>query len=154
MDLSTYYKDFQSTYNLAVVTLFFAVFTVVFIGIRSIKDEKDTVKTKITVCLLLVFLFACILNLFLRGPYLAKMDIEQKTIFYYEGSIEITEVSNGLRTEAVFLIDGNEMHLKYSDKDDYNSEQIKVGKYEGKIIYAQHVAQVLYLDIQETQLDK
>ena len=73
-------------------------------------------------------------------------------VYYYEGSIEITEVSKGIRNTAVFLIDENEMCLKFSEKDDYDCEQIQVGKYEGKIIYAQHVAQVIHLDIKNWNL--
>ena len=153
MDLSAYYEDFQLTYNLAVFTFFFTVFVVIFVGIRTIKDKNHSVNTKIIACLLLVIPFAIVLNMS-RDTFLAKKDIEQKTIYYYEGSIEITEVSKGIRNTAVFLIDENEMCLKFSEKDDYDCEQIQVGKYEGKIIYAQHVAQVIHLDIKKLEFDQ
>ena len=47
MDLSTYYKDFQTTYNLSVFVLCLAAFVVIFIGIRSIMDKKESIKIKI-----------------------------------------------------------------------------------------------------------
>ena len=153
MDLSTYYEDFQTTYNLSIIALCLTIFAVVFIGVRSLRDKNESVTHKIVNFVLLIIIFVSVLTQFLLGPHLAKKDIEQKTICYFEGSFEITEISNELYNKAVFLIEGSEICLKYSDKDGYNFEQIKVGKYEGKIIYAQHVAQVLDLEIQKSQFD-
>ena len=143
MDLSTYYEHFQETYNLAVFALCLTVFAVLFVGIRRIIDKEETIRTKIIVWIILILMFASVLNQFLVGPNLAKKDIEQKTIYYYEGSFEITETTHGIYDKATFRFDNQEITLKYSE-DDY--EEILPGKYDGKFIYAQHLAQILYLD--------
>ena len=145
MDLSTYYEDFQTTYYLSIVALCLAIFAVLFVGIRRIIDKEETIRTKIIVWIILILMFASVLNQFLVGPYLAKKDIEQKTIYYYEGSFEITETTHGIYDKATFRFDNQELTLKYS-KDDYG--EIIPGKYDGKLIYAQHLAQILYLEME------
>ena len=75
----------------------------------------------------------------------AKKDVDQKTIYCYEGVFEIIETSNGIYAKAVFRFENQELTLKYS-KDDYG--EIIPGKYEGKLIYAQHLAQILYLEME------
>ena len=147
MDLSTYYEEFQSTYNLAIFVLCFALFVVVFIAIRSIKDKKESTKKKIANCVLLILIFAFVLNSFIVGPMLAKKDIEEKTIYYYEGVFEITETSHGISHKATFSFNGQEVTLKYS-KDDLEYDSLVPGIYEGKLIYAHYLAQVLYLEMQ------
>ena len=149
MDLTEFYEEFQSTYNLALIALCLAIFAVLFVGIRRIINKKESLKTKITVWIILVFMFASVLNLFLTGPALAKRDIEQQTILCYEGKFEIIETSHGIYDKAVFLINGEEVCLKYSDEEDYDFEQIKIGKYEGQIVYAKNLAQILELEIVE-----
>lgn len=144
MDLSTYYKDLQTTYNLAVFALCLTIFAVLFVGIRGIIDKKATIKTKIIVWIILIIVFASVLNLFLVGPNLAKKDIEQKTIYCYEGVIEIVDTSHGIYDKATFRFNDQEITLKYSE-DDYG--EIIPGKYDGKLVYAQHLAQILYLNI-------
>ena len=94
-------------------------------------------------------MFASVLNQFLVGPNLAKKDIDQKTIYCYEGVFEVVETSHGIYNKATFRFDKQEITLKYS-KDEY---EIIPGTYEGKLIYAYHVAQVLYLEMQDLQVD-
>ena len=144
MDLSTYYEDFQTTYNLAVFALCLTIFAVLFVGIRRIINKEETTRTKIIVWIILIIVFASVLNLFLTGPCLAKKDIEQKTIYYYEGVFEIVETSHSIYDKATFRFNNQEITLKYSE-DEY--EEILPGEYDGKLIYAQHLAQILYLDI-------
>ena len=72
MDLTEYYEEFQSIYNLAVIALCLAIFAVLFVGIRRIINKEESLKTKITVWIILFFMFASVLNLFLTGPALAK----------------------------------------------------------------------------------
>ena len=149
MDLTEYYEEFQSIYNLAVIALCLAIFAVLFVGIRRIINKEESLKTKITVWIILVFMFASVLNLFLTGPALAKKDIEQQTILCYEGEFEIIETSHRIYDKAIFLINGEEVCLKYSDEEEYDFEQIKIGKYVGQIIYAKNLAQILELEIVE-----
>ena len=47
MDLSVYYQKYISVYYLAIFVICFAVFAVLFVGIRSIMDKKETLKEKI-----------------------------------------------------------------------------------------------------------
>ena len=152
MDLSVYYEEFQSTCNFAVFAFLFIVFCIVLACILTMKRKNYSLKLRIAACLVLVIPYAAIVSDLSYDTYLAKKDIEEKTICYYEGNIEITEISVGIHYRAVFVIDGEEFCLRYSDKDDY-FEQIEVGKYDGKIVYAQHLAQVLHLELQESQLD-
>ena len=46
MDLSTYYKELQTTYNLAVFALCLTIFAVLFVGIRRIINKEETTKTR------------------------------------------------------------------------------------------------------------
>ena len=146
MDLSTYYKDFQTTYNLSVFVLCLAAFVVIFIGIRSIMDKKESIKIKIINILLLTLLFVSILTFFLLGPALAKKDIEENTIYYYEGVLEILEISHGIQDKVTFSFNEQKITLTYSENE-INCDLLKIGKYQGKLLYAQHLAHVLYLDI-------
>ena len=149
MDLSKYYKEFQTIYNLGIVALCLMIFAVLFIGVRRIINKEESLKTKIVSGILLLITFAVVLNYFLMGPALAKKDIEQQTILCYEGKFEIVETSHGIYDKAVFLLNGEEICLKYSDEEDYDFEQIKVGKYVGQIVYAKNLSLVLKLKIEE-----
>ena len=145
MDLSTYYEELQTTYYLSIVALCLAICAVLFVGIRRIINKEEKTKTKIIVWIILILMFASVLNQFLVGPYLAKKEVDQKTIYCYEGVFEIIETSNGIYAKAVFRFDNQELTLKYS-KDDYG--EIIPGRYDGKLIYAQHLAQILYLEME------
>ena len=79
----------------------------------------------------------------------SQKDIEQQTILYYDGDFEIIETSHGIYDKAVFLLNGEEICLKYSDEEDYDFEEIKVGKYVGQIVYAKNLSLVLKLKIEE-----
>ena len=146
MDLSTYYKDFQLTYNLSVFVIVIAFFVVVFIGVRSLKDKKETVIKKIVNCTLLVLIFSLVLIKFISGPCLLKKDIDEKTIYCFEGYFEIVETSQGIYNKATFLFDDREITLKYS-KNETEYDVIKPGKYEGKLVYAHHSAQIVDLKV-------
>ena len=89
MDLSTYYEELQTTYYLSIVALCLAICAVLFVGIRRIINKEEKTKTKIILWIILILMFASVLNQFLVGPYLAKKDVDQKTIYCYEGVFEI-----------------------------------------------------------------
>ena len=153
MDLSTYYTEFQSTYNWAVFAVFLALFVVVFIGVRTLKDKKEAAREKTVNLGLLLLLFSSVLVYFFTGPSLAKKDIEEQTIYYYEGAFEIVETLHGIHDKAVFSFDGQKKTLKYS-KDVTAGDCIKPGKYEGEIVYAQHLSELLGIEIKQTQGDR
>ena len=148
MDLSEYYEYFQSTYNISIFALCLTIFVVIFIGVRSLKDKKETRRKKILNLSLLFLIFASVLTYFMTGPYLVKKDIEQNTIYCYEGRFEIIETSHGIYSKATFRFENQEITLKYSTDD-----MIEPGKYEGKLIYAQHLAQVVDLEIFYPQIE-
>ena len=79
-------------------------------------------------------------------------DIAEKTIYYYEGTFEITEISYGIHEKVVFSINEEQMELKLVT-DKIEIDDIEPGIYKGEIVYAQHVAQVLHLEIYEEVLD-
>jgi len=149
MDLSEYYEYFQSTYNISIFALCLTIFVVIFIGVRSLKDKKETMRKKFLNLALLFLIFASVLTYFMTGPYLVKKDIEQNTIYCYEGDFEIVETSHGIYSKATFRFENREITLKYSTDDDI----IKPGRYEGKLVYAQHLAQVVDLEIFYTQIE-
>ena len=66
-----------------------------------------------------ILLFVIVLSYYFRGPYLCKKDINQKTIYAYEGVFEITETTSGIYNRAMFLIDGEELYLQYFEDDEY-----------------------------------
>ena len=146
MDLSVYYEEFQSTYNIAVFALCLAAFAVIFVGVRSIKDKRESTRIKMFNGVLLCLIFASVLTYFMLGPRLAKKDIEQKTIYGYEGALEIVEISHGIYHKAVFSFENEEITLKYYP-DETECDEIRPGKYEGRLVYAEHLAQVLYFEI-------
>ena len=148
MDLSEYYKYFESTYNISIFALFLTGFVVIFIGVRSLKNKKETIREKILSLSLLFLIFASVLTYFVTGPYLVKKDIEQNTIYCYEGNFEIIEISCGIVNKATFRFEDQEITLKYSTDDN-----LMPGKYEGKLVYAQHLAQVVDLELIHTQIE-
>jgi hypothetical protein len=124
------------------------IFVLIFIAVRSLKDKKETMRKKFLNLSLLFLIFASVLTYFMTGPYLVKKDIEQNTIYCYEGSFEIIEISHGIYSKATFRFENQEITLKYSTDD-----MIELGKYEGKLIYAQHLAQVVDLEIFYPQIE-
>ena len=150
MDLSTYYQEYQTVCNIALVAIILYFLVTVFLCIRAVRDksrECNRTWKKVAFCAGYIFLFFVVVSYYFIGPYRMGQDVEQKTIYYYEGSFEITETTDGiLNNEAVFLIDGQEVCLKYYDNDE-EAEVIGQGRYEGKIVYAQHAADILYLEI-------
>jgi len=153
MDMSKYYEDFRFTYNLAIVALCLTFLVVVFVGIRSLKDKKESIKIKVLNWVLLIIIFVSVLTYFFIGPYQAKKDIDNNTIYCYEGEFEIIEVSHGIYYRATFLFNGQEITLKYS-KDEQEYDYLKPGKYNGTLVYAQNVSQILYLEMQWNWLYK
>ena len=154
MDLSIYYENFELTYNIANFAVLLAFLATVFLCIRRICDKSEycnRVWKKLLLCFIYVLFFSVILTYYFTGPYLGKKDIDQKTIYSYEGEFEIIEVTDGIYNKAVFLVEGKEMCLKYSENDDYEIDMIKAGKYKGKLVYAQHAAQVLYIEIYKSK---
>ena len=152
MDLSSYYEEFQSSYKLAICAVLLYLFAVAFVGIRLWKSKKETKKTKIGCTILLAIIFMFVINYFIARAYPTKIDIEEKTIFYYEGPFEILETSQFIYSEAVFSFEDQEIKLKYPQNDSkYNV--IQPGKYEGKFIYAYHLGHVLDFEIYDTQLE-
>ena len=149
MDLSEYYEHFESTYNISIFALCLTLFVVIFIGVRSLRDKKETMRKKILNLSLLLLVLASILTYFMTGPYLAKKDIEQNTIYCYEGNFEIIHISQGIYSKATFRFENQEITLKYSADEDL----IELGKYDGKLVYAQHLAQVVDLEIFNTQIE-
>ena len=146
MDLSAYYKDFESTVTISLIVVILTLFTVIFCFIRTLKDKNTPLK-KALFCLGYSLIFFIVLGYFLQGPYLYKMDVDEKTICGYEGTFEITKIDDGIYNYAVFVIDDKEIRLKFFSDDGYDAEKISVGKHEGKIIYAAHAEKVLYIEI-------
>ena len=153
MDLSPYYEEFQSTYNLAVIAVFVTLFAVVFVSVRLWKNKEENKKTKIGCSILLTVLFLCVINYFIAGPHLAIKDVQEKTIYCYEGSFEILETSEFIYDKAVFSFEGKEIVLEYFPEDDLQFKAIKSGKYAGKFIYAHHLGHLLYFEIYESHGD-
>ena len=147
MDLSEYYEYFQSTYNISIFALCLTIFVLIFIAVRSLKDKKETMRKKFLNLSLLFLIFASVLTYFMTGPYLVQKDIEQNTIYCYEGNFEIIHISQGIYSKATFRFENQEITLKYSANEDL----IELGKYDGKLVYAHHLAQVVDLEIFNTQ---
>ena len=154
MDLSAYYDNFKLAYGIANFAVFLAFLTTIFLCVRRIRDKSkycNRLWKKTLLCFIYVLLFSVILIYYFTGPYLGKKDIDKQTIYGYKGEFKIVEISNGVYNEAVFLVDGKEMRLKYSENDSYDFDTIKIGEYEGELVYAQHTAQVLYIKIYESE---
>ena len=151
MDLSEYYKEFQTTYVLGIVVVLFGFFVVSFIGIRTIRDKKEKVIEKIINCTMLIIILALVLSMFFRGPFLYKKDIDQKTIYYYEGDFDILSTSHGKYNKATFSIENENITIKYFEDENYDFDSITPGSYEGKLVYAQNSAIVLYIEIYQSE---
>ena len=94
-----------------------------------------------------LLIFLIILDVYFHGPYLCKKDIDNQTIYGYEGDFEILEVDDRLYKKALFVINGEEHRLEYFEDDEYDIDIIKPGKYNGKIVYAIYANEVLYIEI-------
>ena len=147
MDLSLYYKKLQSVYDFSIIVLFFTLCAVLFIGIRAIRDKNETVKEKILSCVLLTVIFSLVISIFFLGPFAYKKDIDEKTIYYYEGSFDIVKTTNKIYNKATFLFENKELDLKFFESADYEFDLIKPGSYQGKLVYAQNAAELLYIEI-------
>ena len=150
MDLSAYYTEFKDIYNWGTFAVILALLVVIFLCFRTLKDnsqECNRIWKKALFCVGYILIFAIVLVYYFSGPYMGKKDIDQKTIYSYEGNFEISQISQGIYNKAVFLIDGKEICLKYFEDDGYDFDQIKTGRHEGKLVYAQHIAEVLYIEI-------
>ncbi len=148
MDLSTYYEEFRTTYIIASIVICIAIATVLFIGIRSILDKKESILQKVINWILLLGILLVVGLYYFKGPFLAKKDIDEGTIHYYSGNFEITEISNGIYNKAVFLINGEKFQLKFFENDGYDYDKINIGKYDGEIVYAKHTSQILHIRTQ------
>lgn len=146
MDISTYYEEFQSEYNLAVFAVFFALFVVVFCAIRTIRDKKISAATRIFSLFLLTIILATPLYLFIVGPYSLKKDVDDKTIYLYEGVFEVVEISEGILhfDKAVFVFEDREYTLQCY-KGDLQDNLITIGTYEGRIYYAENAARLMHI---------
>lgn len=153
MDLSPYYEEFQSMFPLAICTVILAFFAVIFVGVRAIKDKKESKICKTIECIMLVIIFVVVVYYFIAYACTAKTDADEKTIYYYEGVFEITEISSGFfYPKAAFSFQNQEIVLKYPSKDSkYNT--IAPGKYVGKFVYAYHLGQILDFEIYESCVD-
>ena len=153
MDLSPYYEDFQSIFPMAICTVILAFFAVIFVGVRAIKDKKESKISKTMECIMLVLIFALVLYGFITYACTAKMDLEERTIYYYEGVFQITDCPDGLfDAKAVFLFEDQEITLQYPfGESKYNA--IAPGKYVGKFVYAYHLEYLLEFEIYESCVD-
>ena len=157
MDLSIYYEEFQTVYGMGNFAVILMLCTTIFLCVRRVRDfiNKDEYCNRVWKVAVLsvtyVFLFLVILCYYFRGPYLCKKDIDQKTIYGYEGSFEIIETTEGIYDRATILIDGEEISLNYFENNDYEVDLVKPGEYEGKLIYAQHSSKILYIEIYQSE---
>lgn len=147
MDLSTYYEELQVNFKMLVFAECLVFFVMIFIGVRSIRDKKEKIWQKmVSLVGLTVILVFLIMNVFIPAN-LARKDVELKTIYGYEGYFEIVETTHGIYNRALFLIDGKEINLKYFADEGYDFDIIKPGEYTGKIVYAQQLAEIMFLEI-------
>jgi hypothetical protein len=155
MDISAYYDKFQSSYNWALAAVILGIFTAVFCCVRTIIDKSDECRPiwkKVVYCIGYVLIFGFVVGLFFRGPYLMKKDIDQQSIYAYEGEFEIVELIPGYNQKAVFLLNGEKVCLVYfSDTDDYDFKISQPGKYTGKLIYGKNLSHVLYIEISPSE---
>ena len=91
MDLSIYYRDFESIYHLAIFVVCLAVFVTLFIGVRTIIDKEAKRRSKIATVVMLIVILGFIFAYFFCDAYPCKKDIDQQTILYYEGNFEILD---------------------------------------------------------------
>ena len=154
MDLSKYYKEFESTYRIAIVALILMFLVTIFVCVRRIKDnskECNRIWKKVLFCIGYISLFMVVLGYYFSGPYLAKRDTDQKTIYYYEGDFDILSTSHRIYNKATFSIENENITLKYFEDENYDFDSITPGSYEGKLVYAQNAATVLYIEIYQSE---
>ena len=149
MDLSIYYEKYlrlckMSLYLFIFIIVGFVVLTI--LTIRNGKIEKATRKENIAAHILSVIAFTLIASKLYLAPLVMK-DINQKTIYYYEGDFEIVETSRKIIYKATFSFEGEELTLKFLEDHGYDSDLIQPGSYEGIIVYAQNAALLAYIEI-------
>lgn len=154
MDLTPYYESYANTYRLGVFTVIFAFIVIGFLIMRTLLDKSEKCRPvwrRVVYCLGYLLIFASVLgHLFFGGMLGMKQDVDEGTIYGYEGEFEIVELKPGLYKKAVFSINGEDICLKYFDgegKYEYDPESIQPGTYTGKLVYGKHTAEVIYVEI-------
>lgn len=146
MNLPKYYEEFQTVYILGNIVIILMFIATVFLFVRRKVDTKS-IGERVVLYIIYALLFIIVSSYYFRGPYLCKKDIDQGTIYGYEGNFEIVETTNGIYNKAVFIIDGQKICLKYFKDDGYDFDALQPGEYDGRIIYAYHASKVLDIEI-------
>ena len=145
MDLSAFYKELKTEYIFmlfAIIAMVVAVMLLDFYIFRN-KNLKMLVKG-IYSCLLLTALVFCG-HYLISNAVLMKKDLDQKTVIFYSGQIEVIEAHySGWKPtgDVTLCIDGVKYHLKYTD----DIADFKAGRYMGKIVYLKNTETVMFFE--------
>ena len=149
--VSIFYDEFQTTHALAVVAVCLACLFIPIVCLKNILGKGNQLRKtrqKVLYCAVEIGILCFILSLYFRGPYRMKQEVDHQTLRCYEGEFEITELIHGYYDKAVFVIDGQEICLKYfTDDKDYVFQVTEPGTYTGKPVYGQYIDEILFIEI-------
>lgn len=145
MVLSVFYKELKNEFLAGVIAVCVLVAGVIYLGICAFKAKSPKRWTKIlsAVGLLVVLLVA--VNV-LASVIPMKKDLDQKSVVYYEGKIEIVEARyTGWKPtgDVTVRMDGEEYHLTYT-RDEQFFTAFEEGEYTGEIVYLRYAKRVMF----------
>lgn len=150
MDLSAFYKELKTEYVFILLAIIATAMGVILLGFYIFRNKNLKMLAKgINSCLLLMVLVFCGYYL-ISNAVLIKKDLDQKTVIFYSGQIEVVEARySGWKPtgDVTLCIDGVKYHLKYTD----DVADFKVGQYTGKIVYLKNTEAVMFFEAMPTE---
>ena len=145
MDLSVFYKELKNEFLAGVIAVCVLVAGVIFLGICVLKAKSPKRWTKMLCAVALLAVLLVAVNV-LASVIPMKKDLNQQSITYYEGTIEIVEARyTGWKPlgDVTVRMDGEEYHLRYG-RDEHLFTAFEAGKYTGEIVYLRHAKRVVF----------
>ncbi len=146
MDLSGFYKEANSIFLVGVIGVCLLVAGVIYLGIGIAKNKKQKTWVKILSAVALSTVLLVATNVFVFTVIPTKKDLDQKSITYYEGQIEIVEVDySGWKPlgNLTVRMDGKEYHFLYG-RDEQFFTAFEEGNYTGKIVYLRNAKRIMF----------
>ena len=146
MDLTAFYKELKTEYVFALLAIITVVLATMFLGYCIFRNKNLKMRMKwFCSFLLLAVLVFCGYHL-VPNAVLMKTDLDQKSVVYYEGKIEIVEARyTGWKPtgNVTIRMDGKEYHLTYTRNDQFFTA-FEEGEYIGEIVYLRNTKDVMF----------
>lgn len=146
MNLSaSFYKDLKMEYIFALVAVFVMAVAGACLVFYIFRNKKLKMGVKCFCSFLLLAAFVFVEYHLVSNAVLMKKDLDQKTVIYYSGQIEVVEAHySGWKPtgDVTICIEGVKYRLRYTD----DVADFKAGQYIGKIVYSKNTEAVMFFE--------